>query len=212
MLLPIPPIEYPIIQGPLLQSISAFTRRNAVAGCTSPDDANGFLLLETRRARKLEVSTSEKLPTVHGSPLSCTDSLDGETAPRECPPTELSNQPKCPGNGTSAEDSDKPITRLRVHQVGTIQPMVNWRCSTRRNDRSEVSSDVAQTAVEFTARVHASTTSLSPITTFPNGREWIGGKAASKPAPPVGRSAGPENCSTATLQCRIGAACRRRLA
>jgi hypothetical protein len=53
------------------------------------------------------------------------------------------------------EDSDKAITRLRVLQMGNDPADVEMVLRNLRNDRSEVSSDVVQTAVEFTARVQA---------------------------------------------------------
>jgi signal transduction histidine kinase len=110
-------------------------------------------LVETDKVRKTEVFTAEKLNTA-GNSLPC---------------------PADSGSGHSSDHAGKASTKLRVMFVEDNPADVELELLTLRRDGFEVSSDVAQTAEEFTSRIRAASYDL--ILADYNLPQWRGTEA-----------------------------------
>jgi signal transduction histidine kinase len=119
----------------------------------------------------MEVSTADKLSTVHSSVPSPVDSLKAGTTPGGPLPSDtLSASAK---HGTDA--SPKASTKLRVLLVEDNPSDVELVLLTLRKDGFDVAGDVAETAKEFTARIQA--TNYDVILADYNLPQWSGMEA-----------------------------------
>ncbi len=118
---------------------------------------------ETVLARTQEVATAEDASMVRGSLVSTPGAPDAGTLARGLP------------GSPAIEGSPRASTKLRVLLVEDNPSDVELELLTLRKDGYEVSSDVVQTAEEFTARVRATTYDL--ILADYNLPQWKGTEA-----------------------------------
>ena len=102
----------------------------------------------------MEATTSENLSAVR-SPLPCAAGCQQATTDRECSQVALCDRPACPQTGPSKNGSAETSIKLRVLLVEDNPSDVELVLLTLREDGLEVSSEVVQTADEFTARIKA---------------------------------------------------------
>ncbi len=137
-----------------------------------PDGDVGVLRLKFEGTR---FSTTEKLSTPCSFFSSASNCGRADTVDRECSQTEVCNRPECPESVISADDAGATGRRLRVLLVEDNQADVELVLLTLRRDGFDVSSDVAQTAEEFTSRIKAATYDL--ILADYNLPQWRGTEA-----------------------------------
>lgn len=123
----------------------------------------------------MEVFTAETLSTGRGSLLSPADSLRAKAATRECSHGALCTRPDCPRSGLLPEVSQKTGTQLRLLLVEDNPADAELVLATLRKDGFRVTSDMAQTAEEFTSRIR--TTSYDLILADYNLPQWKGTEA-----------------------------------
>jgi signal transduction histidine kinase len=120
----------------------------------------------------MEVSTAETLSTVR---LSRADSPQAEAGANECSQEAQCNRPECPRSDVLAGGLQKPLTKLRILLVEDNPADVELILAALRRDGFEVTSDVAQTAEEFTSRTRAASYDL--ILADYNLPQWKGTEA-----------------------------------
>jgi signal transduction histidine kinase len=120
----------------------------------------------------MEVSTAERLSTVR---LWRADSLQAEAGANECSHAAQCNRPECPRSDVLAGGLQKPLTKLRILLVEDNPADVELISAALRSDGFEVTSDVAQTAEEFTSRIRAASYDL--ILADYNLPQWKGTEA-----------------------------------
>jgi signal transduction histidine kinase len=120
----------------------------------------------------MEVLTAETLSTAGSSLLSAAESLRAKAAAREssqCTHTET------PSSGLTSDDSHKTRIELRLLLVEDNAADAELVLATLRTDGFQVTSDMAQTAEEFTSRIR--TASYDLILADYNLPQWKGTEA-----------------------------------
>jgi len=123
----------------------------------------------------MEVFTAETQSTARSSLPSCTGDLRAKVAASECPHGALCTRPECPRAGLSLEVSHKASTPLQLLLVEDNTADAELVLATLRTDGFQVTSDMAQTAEEFTSRIR--TTSYDLILADYNLPQWKGTEA-----------------------------------
>jgi signal transduction histidine kinase len=122
----------------------------------------------------MELSTAEKLSTVRAS-LPQADFLEAKAADRQCSQSAACTRPACPRKGLSADGSGGSGVKLRLLLVEDNPEDVELELAALRKEGFNVSSDVAQTAEDFTLRIR--TTSYDLILADYNMPQWKGTEA-----------------------------------
>src|ERR1700680_1265725 len=122
----------------------------------------------------MELSTAERLSTVR-DPLPQADFLGQKRADRQCSQSAACTRLACPRKGLSADGSGGSGVKLRLLLVEDNPEDVELELAALRKEGFDVSSDVAQTAEEFTSRIL--TTKYDLILADYNLPQWKGTEA-----------------------------------